>query len=197
MKKIVFILFLVMRTSVAKAIDYENSIEISYQNGNDDYTEFVKIGYVFGLNVSEKAVVDFSLSYGRGNCLGLLCQKYTTVGTSLFTNGFEYYWHQWAIYEAMIGYKYYLNNKDISPYLSVHVGYGLGSSNENNDNLDGVTFDDYIGLRFKLKEDNAFYIHAGISSRPYMVEYYYPHNNSSEFKKYRCTMLAITAGFSF
>lgn len=191
------LILLLFTITASKAIDFENSIEVSYQIGNKDYTEFAKMGYVLGLKISQNAVIDLSFSYGRGNALGMMGQKYTSVGNILYTDGFNKYWYQWSVCEAMIGYKYYFNNKDISPFLSIDFGLDFGSYVDNNNNIDGYTSDDYIGLRFKLKDDNAFYVQAGVSRKPYMVEYYYSHDKSKEFEQYRCTMLALKVGFTF
>ena len=186
-----------MAISSVKAIDTEGSVEVAYMNGNEEYTEFVKIGYVLGIKTGEKGVIELSTSWGRGNALGLMTWKYKNVGGTMYADGFDSYNYKWFVTEIMAGYKYYFTTKDIAPFLSINFGVDLFSSSNNNKNLDGFTFDDYFGLRFKLKDDNAFYIQAGICNKPYQVEVYSAHDGKSEFNNCRCPMIAVKAGFTF
>lgn len=166
-------------------------------NGNSDYTQFVKIGYVLGIKTGERGVIELSTSMGRGNALGLMTWKYTTIGGTMYADGFNNYSYTWFVTEFMAGYKLYFTKKDIAPFLSINFGTDILSSSGVNRNIDGFTFDNYFGLRFKLKEDNAFYVQVGFCNKPYQVEVYSAHNNLSEYYNYRTGMVAFKTGFTF
>lgn len=197
MKKVLLIIGLLIGISPIKAADFDNSVEIAYLIGNTEYTQFIKIGYVLGLKTGEKGVIEFSTSMGRGNSLGLMTWKYTNIGGTMHADGFNNYSYTWFVTELMIGYKYYFTNKDIAPFISINFGTDILSKNGENKNIDGFTFDNYMGLRFKMEDDNAFYVQAGLCNKPYQVEVYSAHNDAREFYNYTCAMFAIKAGFAF
>jgi len=197
MRKVLFIFLSLLMAAPSFAKKYNNNIELGLMSGNDDYKNYVKLGYVVGIELKETSFLNIGVGLGRGNSLSLMIDKYKATSTGVYTDGIEEYFDDHYTLEFQVGLRGYFTDKDTAPFISLNIGTGLGCSTDECTYIDRFIFDVGLGVRFKLEDENAIYVSAGLYSKPYQVEYYDPAYDTSIYEYCRCPMLGLNVGFTF
>lgn len=183
--------------SYAQNSGYEKSVEINGAFGLDDYQKYTfGIGMVNGYRINDNLYLGVGIGYEY--LKGMYYKSYEYVGGITGSKKYDSYDIRNNV-QLFGRIKANLTSSNVSPFLSVDLGYNVGLGGNEIKMANGLFYEPAFGIDFKLDEKQSIYFMIGYNGQNYEYKFYNLTLGSAgnDTEKKTAGKLSLRLGFVF